>query len=84
MPSRDQPWLAAAASLALVGAASWYAMLARQQAADAFGRQQSADARVLAMQDRLTQLEARMTVMSAPDVQKISLQAQPDAPRTNY
>lgn len=73
-------WLAVAASLALVVAASWYAMMARQQATDALNQRQAANARVASLQNELAALESRLSVINAPDVVKLDLQAQPDAP----
>lgn len=73
-------WLAIAASLVLVGAMSWYVMMSHQQAADASNQRLAADARANALQNQLSSLQARVDVMSAPDVVKVDLAAQPDAP----
>jgi anti-sigma factor RsiW len=74
------PWLAAAACLVLAGASSFFAMMSRQQASDALREQASTAARATALQSQVASMEARLNVMSAPDVKSISLQGQPDAP----
>lgn len=73
-------WLAVAASLALVVAASWYAMMARQQTTDALNQRQAANTRVVALQNELAALESRLNIINASDVVKVDLQGQPDAP----
>lgn len=73
-------WLAVAASLVLVGAMSWYVMMSRQQASDATSQQIAADARAITLQRQVASLQERVNVMTAPDVVKVDLQAQPDAP----
>lgn len=74
------PWIVAAASLALVVASAFYSMMARQQATDALKAKSAADARVNTMQTELRSLEERLAVINAPDVVRIALAGQPDAP----
>ena len=74
------PWIVAAASLALVVASAFYSMMARQQASDALAGKSAADARVNTLQTQLSSLEERMSVINAPDVVRINLAGQPDAP----
>ena len=67
------PWLAAAAAIlvaALTGAYAW--RLQNQSTAD------RADAAV-----RISALESRLAVMSAPDMVQVSLKGQPDAPASS-
>lgn len=74
------PWILAAASLALVVASAFYAMMARQQASEALAGKTAADARVNALQSQVTALDARLSIINAPDVVRVELAGQPDAP----
>jgi len=74
------PWMIAAASIALVAAASFYALMERQRVADALAGKSAADARVNTLQAQLGDLEARLNIINAPDVVRINLAGQPDAP----
>jgi hypothetical protein len=75
------PWMIAAASIAVVAATGFYALMERQQTADALARKSAADARVVLMQRQLNGLSERIAVLSAPDAVQIKLAGQPDAPR---
>ncbi len=54
------PWMIAAASIALVGATGFYAMMQRQQVVDALNGKAAADARVSSLQRQLSGLSERM------------------------
>lgn len=75
------PWMIAAASIALVAATGFYAMMQRQQVVDALNGKAAADARVSSMQRQILGLSERIAVLSAPDAVQIKLAGQPDAPR---
>lgn len=86
-PISEQPrastafgWLAIAASLVMIGAMSWYVMMSHQQAADASNQRLAADVRAAALQKQVSSLQDRINIMSAADVVKVDLLAQPDAP----
>jgi hypothetical protein len=86
-PSAIIPWMVAAASVALVAAASFYALMERQRVADALAGKSAADERVSALQTQVNTLQSemnaqaqRLNVMNAPDVIRINLAGQPDAP----
>ena len=79
-PRRHLGWRAFAASLVLIGAMSWFVMMARQQTADALTQQHAAVARASSLEAEVAALEARMTVIGASDAQQVELQGQPDAP----
>lgn len=77
------PWMLAAASIALVVATGFYAMMARQQATDALNAKAAANARVVSLQRQLDGLSARIDVLSAPDAVQVKLAGQPDAPNAS-
>jgi anti-sigma-K factor RskA len=81
------PWMVAAASIALVAAASFYALMERQRVADALAGKSAADERVNALQTQVNTLQSevnaqaqRLNVVTAPDAVRIALAGQPDAP----
>jgi len=74
------PWMLAAASIALVAATGFYAMMQRQQTATALAGKAAADARVSSLQRQINGLSERLAVLSAPDAVQIKLAGQPDAP----
>ena len=74
------PWIVAAASLALVVATGFYAMMQRQRTNDALNAKAASDSRVDALQRQLSSLSARIAVLSAPDAVTVKLAGQPDAP----
>lgn len=74
------PWIAMAASIALVAATGFYALMIRQQMATAVAGKSAADVRVSALQRQITGLSERILVLSAPDAVRIKLAGQPDAP----
>lgn len=98
-PSRPRsgaivPWMVAAASIALVLASAFYAMMARQQASDALEGKSSADARVNTLQTQLNTLQTnvnalqtqlntqarQLDIVNASDAIRVNLAAQPGAP----
>jgi anti-sigma-K factor RskA len=75
------PWMLAAASIALVAATGFYAMMQRQRVVEALNGKTAADARVASLQQQINGLSERIAVLSAPDAVQIKLAGQPDAPR---
>lgn len=75
------PWMVAAASIALVAATGFYAMMQRQQVVGALNGKAAADARVSSLQRQINGLTERVAVLSAADAVTIKLAGQPDAPR---
>jgi anti-sigma-K factor RskA len=74
------PWMVAAASIALVAATGFYAMMQRQQVVDALNGKTAADARVSLVLRQLNGLSERIAVLSAPVAVQSNLAGQPDAP----
>lgn len=74
------PWMLVAASIALVAATGFYAMMARQQATEALAAKAAADARVVSLEAQVRANQERLDVLNASDVVRIDLAAQPDAP----
>lgn len=80
MPVSLVAWLVAAASIAAAAGVGFYALMQRQQAADALAAKAAADARIAADAQRLRGLQARIDVLTAPDAVRVVLAGQPDAP----
>ncbi len=74
------PWMVAAASIALMAATGFFAMMQRQRVTEALAGKAAADARVASMERQLNGLSERVAVLSAPDAVRIALAGQPDAP----
>jgi anti-sigma-K factor RskA len=74
-------WLVAAASIAAAAGVGFYALMQRQQAADALSAKAAAEARIAADAQRLRGLQARLDVLTAPDAVRVQLAGQPDAPQ---